>query len=331
VKKLIHPLIFLLLLSGCNNFDDKKMIADQVVSQIEKMIQTVEVDTLSTAAKSIEYFSNSSQYRNGLFPDTRYEFHDGIMYHNPVDEGNGKFLYSGFYPVEEKEKEKVKTLEYIIPDLKWLVHDSDYSDYIVQTYLITYDTLIIFYPYADLLSFIPPRRDIQGRGGWKNLNRTNNPYRLLMWTPPYVDTTGKGFMVDLISPVDNGDFMEAYLGIDITVSTLKKKFFDDVDEKMILIDKTTSQIMVISDEAVELLGVENAEAFRYLNMIDNSVTAKQVMPDNLVLNKTDSIHMIELWSKLGKEEVFSITIEGRQYKTYSRYIGNPQWYLVIFE
>ncbi|MBI9099160.1 MAG: hypothetical protein JEY91_11815 [Spirochaetaceae bacterium] len=316
---------------SCNNFNERIETADLVANQIERMIRTVESDALFTAEKAREYFLYPQKYREGLFPDARYEFYDNVMYHNPEDQGNGKFLYSGYYPVHEKEREKVKILEHVIPDLKWLINESAYSEYLVQSYLITYDTLFVFYPYADLISFIPPERNIQDRTGWKIMNAENNPDRISKWTPPYVDTTGKGFIVDLLYPIDNQDMMEAFLGIDITISTLKNKFFDNVSEKMMLIDKTTSQIMAISDDAVDFLGVENAEAFRYLEMIDNSEIARQVMPDNLVLEKTSSEQMAELWSLLNANKDFSLLIDGKEHRVYRRLIEGPDWFLVLFE
>ncbi|MBB6480580.1 hypothetical protein [Spirochaeta isovalerica] len=321
----------LLLLSSCGSFDKKKVRADEMAERITLMIKAMESYAVETADKVRPYFENPEDYEKGLYDDAVYEFYENVIYHNPVDQGHGKFLYSGYFPVGEKEMTKVKVMENVIPHLQWLVNEAEYSDYITQTYLITYDTLIVFYPWSDLISFIPPRRNIMDRGGWKTLNRENNPDRRWKWTPPYVDTTGKGFMVDLMLPVDNGDIMEAFLGIDIIISTIKEKFFDDSEENYLLVDEMTSQIIAISSGAVDLLGVENAEAFRYLNMIDNSNIYEQVMPDNLVLEKTNSPHMKELWLKGREAEDFVISISGKPEKVYKKVIEGPRWYLFLLE
>lgn len=329
--KFIVFLTALILLSSCNFFNRKKEKADIMANRLTSMIEAMEGYARKTQEKVKPYFANPEKYKDGLFEDAHYEFYEGIVYHNPVDQGHGKFLYSGYFPVGEKEKEKVKVLEHVIPDLQWLVKDSEYADYITQSYLITYDTLIIFYPWSDLIAFIPPKRNIMDRGGWKTLNRENNPNREMKWTPPYIDTTGKGFMVDLMFPIDYGNFMEAFMGIDITISTFREKFFDDARENYLLVDGITSQIIAISPGAVNLLGVENAEAFRYLNMIDNSEIHKQVMPDNLVLEKTKSAYMKELWTKGKIDQDFTITIENREKKVYRDIIEDPQWYLFLIE
>jgi hypothetical protein len=329
--KIILFLASLFILGGCNSFDRKKEKADLMAGRITSMIEAMESYANETLEKVKPYFTNPDKYSNGLFDDARYEFYENVMYHNPVDQGHGKFLYSGYFQVGEKEKEKVKVLENVIPHLQWLVHDAEYADYITQTYLITFDTLIVFYPWSDLISFIPPERNIMDRGGWKALYRESNPDREMKWTPPYVDTTGKGFMVDLMFPVDNGDFMEAFMGIDIIISTFREKFFENAEENYLLVDGMTSQIMAISPGAVDLLGVENAEAFRYLNMIDNSEIYKQVMPDNLVLEKTESAHMKELWQNALEKEDYSITIGTREKKVYRNIIEGPQWYLFLIE
>lgn len=331
IIRAIYFLTLLIFMISCGSFEESKSEADRKSAEIQAMVKTMETYAVETVENLLPFFKDPSLYSEGLYPQAVYEFHDNVMYHNPQDQGFGKFLYSGYFPVGEEEKQKVKSLEHAIPLLKSLKNESDYSDYIAQTYVITFDTLIIFYPWSDLLSFIPPKRNIMDRGGWKALNHDSNPSRDLKWTPPYVDTTGKGFVVDVMIPVDNGDFMEAFVGIDITISTIKDKFLSETEEKMLMVDKTTSQIIAISDKAVELLGVENAEAFRYLDMIDNSEIARQVMPDNLVLTKTDSEHMRMLWSNLGLHEDFSLDIAGKEHQVYSVLISGPEWFLVTIE
>ena len=327
MKRIYFLIIILILLTGCGSFNQKKQIADEISEKIEDMVKQIPKDVIKTADDSFELFQNPEKYADGLFPNAQYEFYDDVMYHNPADKGNGKFLYSGYYPVGEAEKKKVKVLEHIIPSLKWLIHESEYSEYIIQSYLTTYDTLIVFYPYADLVSFIPPKKNIQNKG----ISIENNPEKSYKWTAPYVDIAGKGFIIDLIYPVYNQDFMEAFIGVDITISTLKKKLFDGIDEKMLLIDKNTAQIMIISDYAAQLLSVENIAAFKYLEMIENYEMARPAMPDNLILTKTGSPHMKELWSKIEDTETFFISIDGKKHQIYRKIISNPQWYLVIIE
>ncbi|MBN2659437.1 MAG: hypothetical protein JXR86_20440 [Spirochaetales bacterium] len=328
---ILLSLLIPLILGSCGTFDRKKARADQMAERISQMISAMESYAVETVEKVSPYFQKPEDYRAGLFDDAVYEFYEDVMYHNPQDQGNGKFLYSGYFPVGDKEMTKVKVMENVIPHLKWLVHDAEYADYITQTYLITFDTLIVFYPWSDLISFIPPKRNIMDRGGWKTMNRENNPDRGFKWTPPYVDTTGKGFMVDLMIPVDNGDFMEAFIGIDIIISTFRKKFFDEAEENYLLVDEMTSQIMAISPGAVELLGVENAEAFRYLDMIDNSEIYKQVMPENLVLEKTGSSFMKDLWMLGHEKNDFEISIDGKTRRVYKKVIKGPLWDLFLIE
>lgn len=328
--KILIAVAMVTLLWSCSDFEDNKAVADKIVSDIELMIQNIESDLAATVEGTFALFKDPETYKSGRYDDAVYTYHDDVIYHNPKDQGHGKFLYSGYYPVGEKEKEKVKTLEHAIPLLKWLADDSSYSDYITQTYLITFDTLIVFYPYGDLLAFIPPKRNIQDRGGWKLINEENNPKKTFKWTTPYIDTTGKGFIVDIMSPVYRGDKMEAYIGIDITISTLKEKFLNITEEKILLIDKQTAQIMAISPAAVEALGVDNIKAFLYLEMIENIEKVTQVMPDNLVLTKTESPHMKALWDNIENEE-FTILIGGAKHKVYKRLIESPQWYIVLIE
>lgn len=331
MKGLFVILLVIPLFWSCDSFEQEKKEAQEIAEEMSLMISAIESYAKSSVETILPFFQSPEQYSDGLFDDAVYEFYDGIIYHNPDDQGYGKFFYSGYYPVGDEEKRKVKVLEHMIPHLQRLIEDSEYSEYMAQSYVITYDTLIVFYPWSDLISFIPPGRNIMDRRGWKSLNKEANPRREFQWTPPYVDTTGKGFVVDIIIPIDNGPKMEAFLGIDITISTLKEKFFDTSKQKLLLIDKNTSQLFAISSSAEELLGVENAEAFRYLSMIDNSEVNLPVMPDNLILNRTSSKPMKEIWDKIETEEQFEITVEKETYRTYRRFLEAPSWYLLLLE
>ncbi len=329
---LFGPFVFVVLFTGCGDeFSRKIEKTDILAEKIEHAMTRIREDLVDMAESSKIFFENPAPYEAGLFPDRTYRFFNKIMYHNPADDGNGEILYTGHVPVTEKEKKKVKTMEHLTSHLKRLTERSEFSDYIAQAYLITHDSMVVFYPFSDLASYIPPGRDMQTRGGWKRASAKNSPGRKHNWTPPYVDTVGKGFMVDVSCPVYNGDFMEAFTGVDITLKTIKEKFLKKVEEKILLIDKRSAQIFAMTAPCVKLLGVENIKAFKYLEMIENLGNKKPVMPDNLVLDRTTSPAMKALWSRLNAASDFIIEIENKAHKVHAREIREAGWFLVLIE
>ncbi len=323
---------FAIWIMGCgDDFLNQRERADELAEKIEHVMTRVREDLVDMADSSKKLFKNPAEYEAGLFPGRTYVYFNNIMYHNPVDDGNGEILYTGHVLVTEKEKKKVKAMEHLASDLKRLTERSEFADYIAQAYLITHDSMVVFYPFSDLAGYIPPGRDMRTRGGWKKSSPENNPERKHVWTPPYVDTVGKGFMVDVSCPVDNGRVMEAFTGVDITLKTIKEKFLTNMEEKILLIDKRSAQIFAMTDPCVKVLGVENIKAFKYLEMIENSGTKKVVMPDNLVLDRTTSPTMKALWSRLNSVTDFSIEIENRTHRVHAREIREAGWFLVLIE
>ncbi|MCP4692922.1 MAG: hypothetical protein GY859_33080 [Desulfobacterales bacterium] len=324
--------VFVVWLASCGSeFSKKRRKADDLAEKINHVIARIREDLVHVTERSKEIFKNPSRYEAGVFPGRKYVFFNNIMYHNPEDDGNGVILYTGHVPVTGEEKKKVKMMEHLVLELKGLTEKSEFSDFIAQAYLITHDSMIVFYPFIDLAGYIPPGRDMQSRGGWKRASLKNNPGKKHGWAPPYVDTVGKGFMVDVSCPLYNGDFLEAFTGADITLKTIKEQFLTGVEEKILLIDNQSSQIFAMTDPCVKLLGVENIKAFKYLEMIENQEIEKSVMPDNLVLNRTTSPTMKALWRRLNAFSDFTIEIEKKERQVHAKEIPEAGWTLVLIE
>lgn len=269
----------------------------------------------------------------GLFPDREYRFYQETVYYNPKDDGDGAMYYTGFVPVRAPQKAKVKALENLVPAQKAIVESGPTGGLISQTYLVTDDSLLVFYPYSDLLSYIPPRRDMQSRGIWKKNLPESNPGRGPKWEPPYIDTAGKGYIVDVTCPIEVEGRMAAVAGADITLNALNKGFAARKDLKLFLVEPTNAQILAMSAAAELFFSVGNVEAFKYLRMIENSkLLSDPVLPDNLILTKTDSMPMKAIWEGLSaKKENFTVAVGKGQRRVHARTLPETGWILVFVE
>lgn len=332
IARLIVAIVFVVCSTGCgDDFLKKTETADALAEKIDHVTVRIRRDLIEMAGSSRKLFENPSPYEDGLYPDRTYVFFNDVMYQNPEDDGNGQILYTGYVPVTDREKKKVKVMEHLVPELKKLTETSEFSDFIAQAYLITHDSMVVFYPFSDLAGYIPPRRDMRSRGGWKKISPENNPERKHFWTPPYADTVGRGLMVDVCFPVYNGDALEAFTGLDITLETIKEKFLKDMEEKILLIDGKSSQLFAMTDPCADLLGVENIQAFKYLEMIENTGARNPAMPDDLVLEETTSPTLKNLWRRLRTASDFTMEIENREHRVHARSLAETGWILVLME
>ena len=296
---------------------------------------TVAIRTaLSVVADSARtILERKDQVSTGLFPGREYKFYQDTVYYNPVDDGNGAMFYTGFVPVREAQKARLLALEGIVPSLKGIVDAGPTKGLIAQAYLITGDSLLVFYPFSDLLSYIPPKRDMRTRGVWKKTAPDIDPARTPKWDPPYVDTTGKGYMVDVTCPVDVDGRMEAVGGVDITLNALNKDLASRADLKLVLVETRQAQILAMSAAAERFFSVGNVEAFKYLRMIEHAeAISDPVMPDNLILSKTSSAPMRSIWESIGRGEAdFALPVGNRRYRARAEYLAETGWVLVLVE
>ena len=138
-------------------------------------------------------------------------------YYSMRDTGGAAMFYSGAVPVGEQERLKAQQLAQIDPLMK-AVQQS--NPIVVQAYVNTRDSLNRIYPYFDVLTQYAPKMDIPSYNFYYEADLAHNPERKVVWTAPYLDPAGAGWIVSAIAPAYRGETLEAVVGIDVTISTI---------------------------------------------------------------------------------------------------------------
>ncbi|MBL8968857.1 MAG: hypothetical protein JNG85_17775, partial [Spirochaetaceae bacterium] len=257
--------------SSCaDRFAEGAAEAGAIAAAMDAKTVAIRRGLLGVAEKGLEILSNPGAYASDLFPGRSFEFFKETVYHTPKDDGHGTLFSTGFVPVGPKEKARLKALEHLSPHQKAFVESGPAGGLVSQTYFITADSLFAFYPYADLLSYIPPKRDIRTRGIWLRFTEGPQSGAAYHWAAPYVDTTGKGYVVDVTCPVRSGGEFVAVAGADITLNALEAGLAARDDLNLILVEPASTQIIALSAAAERLFKVDNADAFKYLRMIESN-------------------------------------------------------------
>ncbi|MBI1394496.1 MAG: response regulator [Betaproteobacteria bacterium] len=136
------------------------------------------------------------------------------------DTGGAAMFYSGIHPIGPPEREKARRLAQVDPLLASI---RQASPMIVQTYLNTHDSLNRIYPYFDVTSQYAPRMDIPSYNFYYEADAAHDPARRVVWTDAYLDPAGAGWIVSAIAPVYRGDFLEAVVGLDVTIASIVQR------------------------------------------------------------------------------------------------------------
>jgi PAS domain S-box-containing protein len=220
--------VFLLAnhLARDENIDALRQQANENLLHIAQQQTEVLRRQLEAVTQSTRLFASAVQralltpLREGEIPpreSSRYVHGEGGVYYSTRDDGGSAVFYSGIVPVGERERDKVlrtARLDALMRDLR------QHTPLVSQLYFNTFDSLNRIYPFIDVLEHYPPRLNIPLFNFYYEADAQQNPNREAVWTDVYIDPAGQGWMASSIAPVYNGDFLEAVVGLDITVSTL---------------------------------------------------------------------------------------------------------------
>jgi len=234
IPLLIIELIFILAYFSLSiEFQQKTTLffKGQVQNQLEQIV-TNEANLinqqLSSITNSTLLFSNQMEYAlstpaslTSIDSDRLTYLKDGSYYTKEDSKSGGAAIfYSGTTPTKEEKQNKVAmvlTQQTLMADIK------NTQPLATSIHLNTFDSLNVSYPYFDVTS------------RYTNLVNTNfhnpyydtaehNPSKNIKWTDVYLDPAGNGLITSTICPVYTNNFLEGFVGIDMTIGTITNKF-----------------------------------------------------------------------------------------------------------
>lgn len=256
----------------------------------------------------------------------RLDYSDSGVYYtkNDTPEGGAAVFYSGFFPVDEAEREKVTRVLATQQLMKDIVTQ---HPIVAQIYLNTFDSLNVIYPYFDVLSQYSKNIDITEFNFYYEADAAHNPTREAKWTDIYLDPAGQGWMASCIAPVYRGDFLEGVVGLDITVSYITQQVLN-------LDIPWGGYAMLIGSDGMILALPESGEKDWKLSELTEHHYAEAILqdtfkPDEFNLHNMENLS--DLAKKIDSEEsgIFSITLDGESKVVTWRTIDGTEWKLMF--
>lgn len=242
-------------------------------------------------------------------------------YKNSNNNDGMAVLYTGFYPISEKEKLKVLKLGQVESTMRNILKE---NKIVSSIYFNTFDSLNIIYPYFDVIAQYGSMDDITKYNFYYEADAKNNPQKNTVWTNAYLDPAGHGWMISSIFPVYNNDFLEGVVGLDVTLETITSRIINTVvpwDGYMMIVDNTGT-ILAIPPKGEEDFHIKELKKHIY----NESIKQDTFKPEDFSVTKNkkfESLNTILSSGSKGNGEFFIndeskiiswTTIEGTSWK-----------------
>jgi len=313
------------LFAGCGQEETQRRTAlESLAGEINDVFvrARTEIDSLK---QETEALLGKPPQSAGLYPDTRYQLSRQYVLYTPEDDGGCEVWASGHIPVGKTEKARLKVYEHLCPLIKQVQTRNEFMD---NVYLTTFDSMVMGYPFADMHAYMTPGLDLTRAWVtyWAAAPEAN-PEKNTLWVAPYIDAVGRGYMTSVITPVFYGDFLEATLGIDITVDLISDRFLTRARENLCIITDQTL-LVAINPGAFEILNLKGLENYNYLKKeVENRAIPESRM---MIHHPRYEIRTLAQWIQTPDPSAV-ISIAGRPFRLDKAPIPETQWFLVGLE
>jgi len=311
-----------LILSGCDGgVGAMRTRLDETAARLNHALAQAKADVVRLRQEAERLLADPVKLAAAGVPDPethRFFGSEGVYYKYRDDGGCGLWA-SGYTPVEPEVLGKIALLETLEPKIAGLVSK---GGLIAQAYLLSSDNFALFFPYLDSAAIFPPRADFgQTFAPFYEAGPGRNPKRREVWLKPYLDATGKGYMVTISSPIYIEDVFQGVAGGDIVARAIMETFLDPERTQMLLNKELIP--LAVTEKCAALLELQDFSKFRYLNGVAKDVYA----PEKYGLMQAGPAAR-RLGESLAREKTFTWETGDRTFEVYAAPVKETDWLLL---
>lgn len=192
--------------------------------------------------------------------------HANGTYFKVANNGSSVF-YSDVIPFTDKALEKVRKIE----NLEELYRDTyNNNDLIAQVYFNTSDNMNRIYPPIENVSEVFGNQvDISVYNFYYRANEVYNPDHKIVWTDPYLDPAGQGWIISILGPVYNKDNLEGVVGLDVPLRALNSRFLTNntLENRGVMLVNDEGFVFAFNDVSADLMDLTSID--REIDVNDN--------------------------------------------------------------
>lgn len=241
------------------------------------------------------------------------------------DNGEPASFYSRRVKVGDKQLKRMENLAVI--DLTMVLIKTSFEN-VISVYFNSSDYYTKIYPYVDVQKQFRDDEDVTKFNFYYRADANHNPARKQVWTEPYLDPAGHGWIVSSIAPVWRENKLEGVVGVDISVGSLAQDLKDaDLPwEGFAILVSPAGKIIAMPPRAEETLGLRNLPPHRYTAPVD----ANTFKPASYDISARPQLN--ELAARLGNEASGRsiVTFDGKRHLVQFDSVGESGWKILVF-
>lgn len=312
---------------SCNS--KNKIDVDSEISKLKITGDSISKD-FSKIQKRTEYLAGYTEelYKKGNISkiETLEKSEFGYVYKSP-DNGGSAIFISSMVPFSDEVKKVVN----ITNPLDSLFEDvSDSLQSLVKQ--LRYDerhSLIRVYPYVDVQAQYAPDMDIRMYSFYFCADELHNPEKkLVLISNPYVDPSGRGWMVSSVAPVYYNHVFQGVIGLDVTVDAIKMKYVKRSPSDIMILD-SNGICIAIDDTKAGVFNMPVKKAHKYMQSVNNEDYNSDEV--NLLKSKDKKIRAAFESLINGKMKSVELNIGEEEYCLFSYMIPDLNWFIIKYE
>jgi|GEM_PF-7022289 len=275
-----------LILSGCfNQYSKETADVENVAQKMSDDLFLLE-KAIKKGGVSFEHLNDMSLTHNQIFKiNQQYEKTPyGLFYNKNTLESSG--VLTGYQPIDYLLKKRLYKTEVLE---KILIEAYNNHALIDQAYYIEGNGLLRIYPSIRVTDNISPQTNFFDIRVFKEL-QGKDPKNITWFTVPFLNPSGRNWVISLFNPIYTNDELQGVLGYDIVASNFENYY---LDKDMMLINRE-GDIISVDSSLFQLLNIKSREHDVYYEKL---MAGK--LPDKSYNLKNSKIKTIrEMYSKI---------------------------------
>lgn len=269
-------------------------------------------------------------YKDNITLDNKpkFDFAPNGMYYKTENNGGSSVVVSKNTKIDDDLKDKLIKTELFDKNFKSIINNNKMLD---AVYFNSHDNICRYYPFLeDSFNIFPPDIKMENYNFYYEADLKNNPSKGPVWTDVYLDPAGKGWMISLIAPIYNNDFLEGVTGIDITLNSIIKTLLNlklPFDGASFIINKK-GEVIVMENKIKTFLSLKDEEKGDYF--LKDKIEKTVLFENKTNIFDYENKQFVKLLKNLidGGKVFDEVVLNENKYLLFSKKVNITDWFLI---
>jgi len=322
-KTFYISIIFFLVVFSCKNEKAEDLNAkhlDCIANNINNDLEEI-TESMISLTTNLQHNVNFDQ-KISAFSTVKYHYYPDQVLFCSYDNSQS----SVYYPANLNITENVKNIIVNSEQADTFFMDAvKKNPLLAQVYFLDTNSFLRIYPYINVVNYLKSSVNITELAPFNEIE--GKPFigdQAYWMSSPYADPYGRGWIVSCTEPLY---FRENFIGIvsgDITLHSLKNKYFTSNTELLLLTDQN-ARLICCTKEASRVINIPAQREFRYYKPVKETIFMFNTPELTTHANKSFRKAVNSLLSGKNQE---SFIMDSKKYTIYKSQIEQTDWLLL---